>query len=137
MFSKTINFSDNYLVCDRDCAKFDLLKKKRERKPRTRKRQHSATKQTPLPEQPIRNKSHPHIYGTKQTRFCYLFSGQQGDGRHAVGVLVALRHRHLLEEIHLLLAGEEEDLGVAEHHDGVRQLVAEQPCLRTERRGET
>lgn len=116
-----------------------MLKKKRERNPRTRKRQLSATKQTPLPEQPIGNKSHPHIYGsrTKQTRFCYLFSCQQGDGRHAVGVLVALRHRHLLEEIHLLLAGEEEDLGVAEHHDGVRQLVAEQPCLRIERRGET
>ncbi len=60
----------------------------------------------------------------------YLFSGEQGDGRDAVSVLVAFRYSHLFEEIHLLLAGEEDDFGVAKHHDGVRQLVAKQPCLR-------
>lgn len=60
----------------------------------------------------------------------YLFSGEQGDGRHTVGVLVAFSYSHLFEEIHLLLAGEKEDFGVAKHHDGVRQLVAKQPCLR-------
>lgn len=63
----------------------------------------------------------------------YLFSGEQCDGRDAVGVLVAFRHGHLFEEIHLLLAGEEDDFGVAKHHDGVRQLVAKQPRLRKQK----
>lgn len=60
----------------------------------------------------------------------YLFSGEQRDGRDTVGVLVAFRNSHLFEEIHLLLAGEEDDFGVAEHHDGVCQLVAKEPRLR-------
>lgn len=59
----------------------------------------------------------------------YLFPGEQCDGRDSVGVLVAFRYGHLFEEIHLLLAGEEDDFGFAEHHDGVRQLVSKQPCL--------
>lgn len=59
-----------------------------------------------------------------------LFSGEQRDGRHSVGVLVAFGCGHLLEEIHLLLAGQEDDFGVTEHHDGVCQLVAEEPRLR-------
>ena len=59
----------------------------------------------------------------------YLFPGEQHDGRDAVGVLVALGYGHLLEELYLLLTGEEEDLGVAENHDGVCQLVAEKPRL--------
>lgn len=62
----------------------------------------------------------------------YLFSGEQSDGRHTVGVLVALSYSNLFEEIHLLLAGEENDFGVAKDHDGVRQLVAKQPRLRGE-----
>lgn len=60
----------------------------------------------------------------------YLFSGEQCDGRHAVGVLVAFCYGHLLEEIHLLLTGQEDDFGVAEHHDSVRQLIAKEPRLR-------
>ena len=59
----------------------------------------------------------------------YLLPGEQRDGRDAVGVLVSLGYCHLLEELHLLLTGKEEDLGVAEYHDGVRQLVAEEPRL--------
>lgn len=73
--------------------------------------------------------------GNVCTVFCstyviHLFSGEQRDGRDSVGVLVAFRYGHLLEEIHLLLAGQEDDFGVTEHHDGVRQLVAKEPRLR-------
>lgn len=60
----------------------------------------------------------------------YLFSGEQGNGRDTIGILVAFSYSHLLEEIHLFLAGEEDDFGVTEHHDGVGQLVAKQPRLR-------
>lgn len=60
----------------------------------------------------------------------YLFSGEQCDGRHSVGVLIAFCDGHLLEEIHLLLTGQEDDFGVAEHHNGVRQLIAKEPRLR-------
>lgn len=59
-----------------------------------------------------------------------LFSGEQCDGRDSVGVLIAFCYCHLLEEIHLLLAGQEDDFGVTEHHDGVRQLIAKEPRLR-------
>lgn len=64
------------------------------------------------------------------TKLWYLFSGEQRDGRHTVGILVAFSHGHLSEEIHLLLAGEENDFRVTKHDDGVCQLVAEQPGLR-------
>lgn len=60
----------------------------------------------------------------------YLFPGEQRDGRDTVGVLIAFCYGHLFEKIHLLLAGEEDDFGVTEHHDGVCQLVAEQPRLK-------
>lgn len=59
----------------------------------------------------------------------YLFSGEERDGRDTVGVLVAFCYGHLFEKIHLLLAGEEDDFGVTKHHDGVCQLIAEQPRL--------
>ncbi len=62
----------------------------------------------------------------------YLLAHEQRDRRNAVGVLVALRDRDLLQELHLLLTGQKHDLGVAEHHDGVGELVSEQPRLRTE-----
>lgn len=59
----------------------------------------------------------------------YLLSGQQRDGWDAIGILVAFRYGHLFEEIYLLLACEEYDFVVTEHHDGVCQLVAKQPSL--------
>lgn len=98
----------------------------------------------------VTNKSQPHIFKScvgnctkgasiQALPLClctgYLFSGEQGDGRDTVGVLVALCYGHLFEEIHLLLAGEEDDFGVTKHHDGVGQLVAKQPCLRRARGG--
>lgn len=64
----------------------------------------------------------------------YLFSGEQGNGRDTIGILVAFSYSHLLEEIHLFLAGEEDDFGVTEHHDGVGQLVAKQPRLRKKKK---
>lgn len=66
----------------------------------------------------------------------YLFSGEQGNGRDTIGILVAFSYSHLLEEIHLFLAGEEDDFGVTEHHDGVGQLVAKQPRLRKRKKKE-
>lgn len=61
----------------------------------------------------------------------YLLSDEQRDRRNPVGVLVAFRDGDLLQELHLLLTGQEEDLGLAKHHDGVGELVPEQPRLRT------
>lgn len=60
----------------------------------------------------------------------HLFSGEQCDGRDSVRILVAFCYGHLLKEIHLLLAGKEDNFGVTEHHDGVCQLIAKQPRLR-------
>lgn len=60
----------------------------------------------------------------------HLFSGEQCDGRDSVRILVAFCYGHLLKEIHLLLAGKEDDFGVTEHHDGVCKLIAKQPRLR-------
>lgn len=67
----------------------------------------------------------------------HLFSGEQRDRWNSVSILVAFRYGHLLEEIHLLLAGKEDDFGVTEHHDGVCQLVAKEPRLRGSEENET
>lgn len=62
----------------------------------------------------------------------YLLPDEQRDRRNPVCVLVALRDRDLLQELHFLLTGQEHDLGLAEHHDRVGELVPKQPRLRTE-----
>lgn len=64
------------------------------------------------------------------TYIIHLFSGEQCDGRDSVGIFISFRDGHLLEEIHLLLASQEDDFGVTEDHDGVCQLIAKEPRLR-------
>lgn len=57
----------------------------------------------------------------------HLVPYKQGDRRHLA--LILLARLHLLEELYFLLARQKVDGVLAEHHDGVRQLVAKQPGL--------
>ena len=66
----------------------------------------------------------------------YLFPDEQCDWWNPIGILVALGDSHLFKKLHLLLAGQEDDLRLTEHHDGVGQLIAKQPCLQKRGREE-
>lgn len=59
----------------------------------------------------------------------YLFPDQQCDRRYPVCILIALGNGHLFEKLYFLLAGEEDDFGLTEDHNGVCQLIPKQPGL--------
>lgn len=62
-------------------------------------------------------------------RVRYLFPDEQRDWRNPVCVLVALGYGDLLQELHFLLTGQKNYLGLTKHHYSVGELVAKQPRL--------